>query len=306
MSDSEFHSKKINNIRRFNEPRNQNNMKLSAIVINYNTPEVTAKAIEFFKRAADGLAYEVILIDNASEKRLDPGKLRELEVDLIENQENLGFAKAVNQGAKLARGEYLLLLNSDVLVRPEAVKRALEFLEGHSETAVLGPKFFYPSGKIQASCGNFPTLLGEVMKFGMLSKVLPGGTLLYHNFFNRKRLGSAQAVDWVSGGCMFLRRSVFEQLGYLDEGYFFGFEDIDLCYRAKLSGSQVVYLPTAEIVHYHGLSSGGRRSTWSLAEEARGIERFFSKNLPKRKFTKIMVKLMYQFKILVLNKVFGY
>jgi GT2 family glycosyltransferase len=100
---------------------------------------------------------------------------------------------------------------------------------------------------------------------------------------------------------MLIKSDFLNQEPKLDEGYFFGIEDFDYCFQAKKKGWKTVFLPQAEVVHYHGHSSGGRRSTWSLEQERKGMMRFFAKNIPKKKFTKLMVDWMYKTKIFLLQ-----
>jgi len=280
-------------------------MKLSVIIINYNTPRMTIKAIETFKKNVEDFNFEIILIDNNSQEKISTEDVDRLQVKLIQNSKNLGFAKAVNQGMEVSAGDFVLLLNSDVLVKNNSVKQMMDYLENNSMAGIVGPLFYYPNGQHQPSAGKFPSLSREVIRFSMIGKIFFGGTVIYNNFFAIKFFKQPSEVDWLSGGCMLVRRQVIKQIGLLDENYFFGIEDFDYCLRAKKVGWKIMFLPSAEIIHYHGFSSGGRRSTFSLELEADGMDYFLKKHFFQKKFTRFAIKTMYWSKIIILNWLFA-
>ena len=266
---------------------------------------MTIKAIETFKRNVEDFIFEIILIDNNSQKKISMEDVNRLKVKLIQNSENLGFAKAVNQGMEMSTGDFVLLLNSDVLVKNNSVNQMMDYLKNDSKAGIVGPLFYYPNGQCQPSAGKFPSLSREAIRFSMLGKIFFGGTLTYNNIFARKFYKQPSNVDWLSGGCMLIRRQVIRQIGLLDENYFFGVEDFDYCLRAKKVGWKIMFLPSAEIIHYHGFSSGGRRSTFSLKFEADGMDYFFKKHFLQKKFTRFAIKIMYRSKIIILNWLFA-
>lgn len=273
-------------------------MKISAIIVNYNTPEMTERCLRALLVTAGDLAMEIILLDNASQKKLSPMVIKELGVNYVVNEKNLGFAGAVNVGLSQVQGEYILLLNSDIIVEPEAIKIFLEYLENNKNVGLAGPKFIHPDGYIQPSSGFFPTIWREFMRFTSLWKILPGSTILGYNFFTKNKFeNSASLVDWVSGGCMLIRKEVIARVGLFDANYFFGIEDWDYCWRARLAGYNIAFIPTVEIKHYHGYSSGGRGSVFSLRYEKEGVRYFFEKDWTEKIVSKNIILLMYQFKI---------
>ncbi|MBI4812666.1 glycosyltransferase family 2 protein [Candidatus Falkowbacteria bacterium] len=285
--------------------------RLSVIIINYNTAEMTERAVRNFLEKEKGLDAEIILIDNGSKEKLDAEKFSRLGanphtkidvgIKLIMNKENLGFAKAANQGMMLATGDYILLLNSDVFVKEGAIGKMVKYMEDHLDIAVLGPRFYNIKGDIQPSAGYSPNLLRELMRLLMLSKVFPGGTLVYKNIFTERFFNQASEVGWVSGGCMLIRREALKKTGLLDENYFFGVEDMDFCARQIQAGSKVVYFPEAEIMHYHGFSSGGRGSLFSLRHEKIGMTYFFKKFFPGSKLSLAIISALYDLKIKILD-----
>lgn len=267
---------------------------ISVIIINYNTPAMTEHAISRFIDRADGFNYEIILIDNNSSEKITGAVLKNEQIKFIQNTENVGFAKAVNQGIKIASGDYILLLNSDALVKKDTVKNMLAYLKNNNRVGVIGPKFIYPSGQNQVSSGKFPNLWREFFRLSMLHRILP------FSAYN-KNFKIIKSLDWVSGGCLLIKREVIKQIGGFDENYFFSAEDMDFCLRAKKRGWQVIYYPLAGIVHYYGFSSGGRKATRAIKLERDGLNYFFKNNFPKKIISRFLIWQMHNLKISVLN-----
>ncbi|OIO07722.1 hypothetical protein AUJ27_01975 [Candidatus Falkowbacteria bacterium CG1_02_37_44] len=268
--------------------------KLSVIIINYNTPAITEKAIRAFQKNATGLDYEIILIDNNSSQKISDDIIKELNLKYIINDQNLGFAKAINQGIKAARAEYILLLNSDVIVEKQAIAELLGYFEKENQAGIIGPKFIYPDGKNQISSGKFSNFWCELFRFTLLYKILPFG--IYNKDFKNVR-----SVDWLSGGCILIRQQVIERIGLFNENYFFGTEDKDFCLRAKNNGWQVIYYPPAQVIHHHGFSSGGRRATSRLEMERDAEDYFLAKNFPQKILARFLIRQIYNLKILIFS-----
>lgn len=267
---------------------------VSVIIINYNTPAMTEKAIRSFINSAGGLSYKIILIDNNSSEKISGAALKDWPIKFIQNAENVGFAKAVNQGIRAATGDYILLLNSDAIVEAGTVIEMLEYLKNNTRTGIIGPKFVYPGGKNQVSSGKFPGFWSEFFRLSALHRILP------FSAFN-KNYKTIKSLDWVSGGCMLIKREVIRQLGGFDENYFFGAEDMDFCLRAKKRSWQVIYYPLVEVIHYHKFSAGGRRAVKAIKMERDGFDYFFKKNYPKKIISRQLIWQMHNFKILALN-----
>lgn len=207
--------------------------------------------------ASSTLGYEVIVVDNASVDRTVEMVLERFpQVQLLANEENVGFAAANNQGLKVSKGDYLLLLNPDTLVRGEALQLMLQFLASHPRVGMVGPKLLYSDGRLQHSAFSFPTLPMIFFDFFPLN----------HRFINSRlngrypkalyEVGEPFPVDHPLGAAMMVRREAVEQVGPLDEGFFIYCEEIDWCMRMKKIGWEIFCLPKAEIVHYVGKSTG--------------------------------------------------
>ncbi|MCK5511102.1 glycosyltransferase [Candidatus Parcubacteria bacterium] len=274
--------------------------KLSVIIINYGTTAMTEKVIRNFIVKEKSLDYEIILIDNKSSEKINEKIFLDLGVELIKNQKNLGFAKAVNQGIKSAKGEYVLLLNSDVFIKDRAISNMIEYLENNLDAAIIGPKMFFPDKKAQINAGRFPNLSREFLRLFKLYNLISKSTLM-----SKKEMAIFDAceVDWLSGGCMLFKRELIKQIGFFDERYFLGVEDIDFCYRARLEGYKNIYYPISEVIHYHGYSSGGTASIKRIKYDRDGMTRFMRKHFPKKVLSCVLIRLMHNLKIFYLYKI---
>src|SRR5581483_8740193 len=130
------------------------NMDLSIIIVNFNTKELTLNCIKSIKNSKPKMGYEIIVVDNASEENLPKSK----NYILIRNKANLGFAKANNIGIKNAKGKYILLLNSDTIIKDSAIDKLYEFAKKHNDAGAVVPQLLNKDGSVQASCFRFPTI----------------------------------------------------------------------------------------------------------------------------------------------------
>ncbi len=210
-----------------------------------------------------------------------------LTIKTIFNEENVGFAKANNRGVEESEGEYTLLLNSDTkVIDNDFFAKVINYLENNQQVAVLGPKLLWENGQIQPSGGYFPSL-GRLLAWALFLDDLPLiGKFIpsYHPHEPSFRLQNSSYYqkphrqDWVTGAGFFVRRRVLDEVGGLDEKIFMYTEEMELCYRIKQAGYEVVYYPEAEIIHY-----GGKSGTSQLAVEKEfiGLKYFYQKHKSK-------------------------
>lgn len=225
-------------------------MDLSIVIVSFNTKDLLKKCLKSVVRSLIlAVSAEVIVVDNGStDNSPDMVKKEFSNIKLIENRENLGFAKAVNQGIKKTQGDFILLLNSDIIAKPGAIWKLSEFTRNHPETGVVGGRFFDADGSSQGSCFFLPTLRRAIREFwlgdkgfSVVKKYVPEGE-------------GPSEVEAVMGAVFLISRKVIDQVGLFDERYFMYFEDLDYCRRVRKAGFKVYYLPTAEFIHYHGVS----------------------------------------------------
>jgi len=232
---------------------------VSVIIVSWNVAELLLRCLDSLftglgsDRASD---IEVIVIDNASQDNTAL-RLREAypDVQVVVNDENRGFAAANNQGMVLARGRHYLLLNPDTELVGDALARMVSYLDRHPQVGVVGPRLRYPDGRPQSSRRRFPTLATALLESTPLQELLPPNPVLRRYYVEDRPADETQRVDWLVGACLMVRRQVVERVGGLDEGYFMYFEELDWCRRIRQAGWEVVYLPSATVIHHEGKSS---------------------------------------------------
>lgn len=241
-------------------------MKLSIIIVNYKTYDLTKQTIDSVLAEDVAFKYEIILVDNAS---LD-GSIEKLQVDfeqqrpsgrlkVIVNPANVGFSKGNNVGMRIATGEYILLLNSDTYLGDQCLTKCMDYIEAHPAIGALGCKVVLPDGTLDHACKRgFPTpmvSLQYLLKLERLDKQKYGR-------YDALHLGEDETgeVDCLMGAFMLMPRKAIDEVGMLDEDFFMYGEDIDLCYRIKQGGYKIMYYPQAMIIHYKGGSSKKRRT----------------------------------------------
>ncbi len=178
-------------------------------------------------------------------------------VNLIENSENIGFARANNLALRQSRGEYLMLLNPDTQLKAGALQTLVEFIANNPQAAAAGPRILNPDGSLQPSCSPTPTLLREMLRLLHAPGVRPDGYYPMHSWDQ----STPRQVDTMLGACIVIKREALEQIGFLDEDYFIYSEEVDLCTRLKQAGWELYWVPQSEIVHYGG------QSTQQVAQE---------------------------------------
>lgn len=216
--------------------------------------EANARRPESTNRSA--WTGEVIVVDNASADGSVGMVWRRFPwVRVLANQENLGFTRANNQGLAISRGRYLLFLNPDTEVARDALSIILRYAEDHPSVGIIGPQLCYGDGSLQSSRRRFPTLATLFLESTLLQRWFPENRILHRYYMLDRPDDVESSVDWVVGACMLVRQAVLDQIGGFDPGFFMYCEELDLCRRAKHAGWQVVYLPSAVVVHHEGKSS---------------------------------------------------
>ena len=237
-------------------------LMLSIVILSWNTKALLKQCLKSLEEGCGGVkGCEVIVVDNGStdgsvEYFRSITGIKSIKgitsMKLVENQSNLGFAKGNNIGIKEARGEYIMLLNSDTIVQKGSLKKMVDFLDQHGEISVVGPKLLNQDGTPQSSCGQFPNLW---VVFIMLFKEHFGGSRTV-----RYSPAVSGEVDWLMGAAFVAREKVFKKVGFLDERMFMYMEEVEWFYRVRKAGLKAYFLKEAEIVHLgRGSSSSGKK-----------------------------------------------
>lgn len=203
------------------------------------------------------------------------------QVHVIENAENVGFAKANNQAIAKASGDYVLLLNPDTIVTPGSLDKLLACAKASPAAGVIGGKTLNRDGSIDYGCArHFPTIGGEFFNITRLNAAFPKNRIIGHYRMSYWDHNDTREVDCVIGACMLLKREMLEKIGYLDESYFMYVEDIEISYRAKMHGYKTVYCAGAQIYHFGAESSKQARQSMRLAG-IRSMYEYFTKTRGK-------------------------
>ena len=200
---------------------------LSILIVHYNTFDLLRQCLASISSAPVDFPLEVIVIDNASPEVSAKNLVREFpQVVFHFNTENLGFARANNQGIRMGRGRYLMLLNPDAVIDGGGISGMVRFMDDYPNAGAAGPRLVYPDGDLQLSCRRFPTLSTLMLRMSRLERLVQGPARHYlmQDWDHR----SVREVDWVMGACMILRREALNVSGFLDEDFFMYYEDIDL------------------------------------------------------------------------------
>jgi len=240
-------------------------MDVSIIVVNWNTQDILRDCLRSVYEQGGDVDFEVIVIDNAStDGSVEMVKKDFLQVTLIENSENRGFAAANNQGIAEAQGRYVLLLNSDTVILDKAIEKTVFFADAHLEAAVVGCRVLNHDRTLQPTCFMFPSILNMLLSTTYLYKLFPKS-----KFFGRERMtwwdrNDTKEVDVVTGCFMLVRQKAIQQVGLMDEQFFMYGEETDWCYRFKQAGWKVMFTPVGDIIHLGGQSSRQKRNEMIL------------------------------------------
>ena len=224
---------------------------VSVIIVTRNTRELTESAVASVLDTSGALRVEIIVVDNgSSDGTAEVLRDRFPGVRCMRSETNLGFAKAVNRAARESTGEFLLLLNSDAVLQPEALETAVDWMRANPHCGIAGAQLLNPDGSRQNSIANFPTLATELFNKSLLRRIFPNRYPGKEQVFE-----SPIEVETVIGAFMLVRRELWDLLGGLDERFFFFVEETDFCFQARRRGCKVMHLPHVLVGHGRGQSA---------------------------------------------------
>lgn len=241
--------------------------RLSVIVLNYRTPALVTDCLATLETEIDPSRDEVVIVDNASPDE-SADRIAQAIRDrgwsswarLVRSPVNGGFAAGNNVGIRNTNASVRILLNSDTLVRPDAIGTLMNRLETDPKIAILGPRLEWPDGEPQISTFRFRTPFTELIAAGSLGWL---GRRFPRHVVAIELNDLSTSPDWASFACIAIRDEVFQRVGMLDERYFMYFEDMDYCRRAAREGFRVGYEPKARVVHLRGGTSEVKKNTAS-------------------------------------------
>lgn len=253
-------------------------MRVTAILVTYNSATTIESCLKSLQMALRDQNGETIILDNNStdDTRTLLQRLSSTE-KILYLPYNIGFATAVNKGFSIAKGQYILLVNPDLIIDWDCIKGMFNFLVMHSEAGAVGPKLVYPNGDYQPSCRRYPTVRAIISSQIRCTTKLMGTMPLSHYLMEDMTLTSPTEVEWIIGACMMIKRDAVKDVGSFDKHFFLYREDTDWCYRARNRGWKIYYLPHLKAVHHYRRESA-RRFNKAFFWHIKSILRFYRKH----------------------------
>ena len=255
---------------------------IAVVIVNYNTREYLRECLASVQLETPS---EVVVVDNASsDGSADMVRTNFPAVTLHDNMWNVGYGAAANQGIASCTSEYVLLLNSDTRVSNGALQALSGYLDQHRTVAIVGPRLVNSNGSLQPSCYPFPGTLTWFLHYEILGQLLRRVPILGNHQQRTFPHTHPQAVPWVMGAALAIRREAFDAVGGFDESYFMYCEETDLCYRLKSAGWQVHFAPVANIAHVGEGSTRQHRTEMAVQQVASKLL-FYRRHYSKLRFT---------------------
>lgn len=267
-------------------------MELSIIITSYKNPELLKVCIDSIRKNCTLEDKEIIVSDSATEEDTELMMREDYpEVKFLPSAENIGFSGTVNKGLGVAKGRYLLILNGDIVVKKHSIEKLLAYIKNNPKTGIVGPQLLNFNETYQPSTFRFYTPLTIIYRRTFLGK-FPFAKKQLDNFLMKDfDHQSTREVDWIMGSSLMTSREAVEKIGPMDDRFKLYFEDTDWCRRFWENGYKVIYMPEAQMYHYHGRGSAGKsvlrslmsnRLTWiHIGSALRYFSKYRGKPLPK-------------------------
>lgn len=276
-----------------------NPLTLSIIILNYNADDWLEKTLLSIEQFPPDVSGEVIVVDNAStDGSVEMVKEKFPRVKLLELKENGGFAKGNNAGIRIAKGKYIMLLNSDTeFTEKTHFADMIEYFKDLPEIGVMTPKLVLADGSIDlASHRGEPTVWASLTYFAKLEQFFPNTKLFTQYHQSWKDFDQTHEIEACSGAAMIVRASALKKVGLLDENFFMYGEDLDWCRRFREAGYKVVYFPHSQIIHHKYKSGRGKMSDVQHASSTEHhfwetMKQYYEKHYAKNRFTKKLIHL---------------
>lgn len=240
------------------------------VVVSYNTRHLLGQMFSALEESRGNLRLQVIAVDNAShDGSVELLRKMRPDIEFIENTSNVGFGRANNQAMPLARGRYVLLLNTDAFVAPDTLHKTVDFMDANPRCGVLGVKLVGRDGALQPSCRYFPTPWNVFLATTGLMQFFPATHLIDDMSWDH---ASVRECDWVPGCYYLVRREVIYQVGLFDPRYFLYYEEVDHCRAVRQAGWSVVYYPFTQVIHIGGESAATEGQLTSAGRQISALQ----------------------------------
>jgi GT2 family glycosyltransferase len=253
---------------------------VSIVIVNWKTPQLLSRCLKSIELDSGFGSFTIYVVDNNSQDHTEALIKEQFSYVRFEsNKTNVGFSRACNQIIARVTTDYILLLNPDTVLEPNAISKMRHFLDSNVDCGAVGPKVLNPDGSLQLACRrSFPTPAAALFRVTYLSRIFPNNAFLARYNMTYADPAVCMQVDALSGSCMLVRRTAVEQVGLLDEEIFMFGEDIDWCWRMKQANWRIFYFPESVVWHAHGASSR-LRPIGATIDLHKGMEVFYRKHL---------------------------
>src|SRR5260221_441028 len=249
--------------------------KLSIVILNYNTKDLTLKCVESVIQNTKNLDYEIVVVDNGSLEKLSKSS----DYRLVTNSTNLGFAGGNNSARKIAKGTYILFLNSDTEVYKGTLQETVKYLDEHGEVGSLTCKTVLSNGKLDRDARrSFPTPWIALTHFSGLDRFFPKSNIFSRYWYGYKSADEIQEIQALQGAYFLTRKKILDEVNWLSEDYVLDGEDIDLSWKILHAGYKNIYYPKVSILHIKKASKK-KRSLKSVMAGMNSMEIFYKKHL---------------------------
>lgn len=247
---------------------------ISILIVTYNSGKFIERCIESIEKCVK-VESEIIVVDNDSYDNTNSLVQKFPKVKLIQNIDNKGFARANNIAFEHSKGEYILVLNPDIVIDERGIQVLLETAVSDSKIGVIAPRLLNEDGSLQESARKFPNPVVQVIRGLGLSTMFMNMKFYRSNLNLDINLESDSQVDWVIGACMLIRREVFLEVGGFSEKFFMYYEDADLCLKLKKAGFEIIYCPKVSFVHSYQRESAKKIVSKLKLYHIQSIFRFY-------------------------------
>jgi GT2 family glycosyltransferase len=275
---------------------------LSIAIVSYNTRELAINCIKSITDETQDIDYEIIVVDNnSSDNTVEQIRLHFPNIIVITNQENKGFAYALNIGIGDSSGDAVLSINSDTIVLDHAIEKSYKFLYDNNDIQILGIKLLNADGSIQPSCRFLPSIANCLCEAFFLINLFPKSKIFGKYYMSYFDYNSTIDVEWIKGTYMMIRKSVFERIGFFDDNYFLYTEETDFMFRANKANLKTVFFHEAEIYHLEGASlKKNPEKVYKMVHRTKLF--YFMKN---HKFPEKQILILIQY-LAMINRVIAY
>lgn len=253
-------------------------MDLSIVIVSWNVKDLLQVLLKSIYQYTQGITFEIFVVDNnSSDGSVEMVAKQFPDVNVLINNQNIGFAKANNQGLEFAQGRYILFMNPDMELTENSFGTLVTFMDENQDVSLCGCTLKYPDGELQNTVKKFPRFNDQLLVLLKLHHVLKTKSLKRYlaKDFDYSSQGD---VRQLMGAFVMCRREAIMRLGGWSEDYPIWWEDVDLCYRARLNKLRVVYTPITSVIHHESKSFSQQASLYKQKRFIKGMLVFFYKH----------------------------